>query len=335
MAESGSGRASARASARAPRPRSRPVVLPPATNRGVTVAWGGLHWLAGTTRLPVADVLDSLTATFGGCAFEPLERGGFGYHMAAVGPAGARAYWTHGRADVHVVLPGQACEHLGLAGVVGAAVALDLVPTRVDFAWDCEGITPAELRGWFQDGQVVTRAHRESWGWQESATGTTFTLGARSSERYLRCYDQRGPTRVELEVKGDRAPVVWAHLLEHQEADWSRAAMALLRDFVDFRDRSSGVRPDCAPLLPKWAVVVDGAGRQALKIPRPVFSLERSRSWLSRSVFPVLALVSACESNPERFVTDALTAGRSRWRGRHRALLATVGGGTLNLGVPA
>jgi hypothetical protein len=285
--------------------------------------------MAGTTKLPVHDVLDTLAGAFGGVVFEPTGRGGSGYRQAAVGPGGALVFWDgiSEAMGVHVRLPGAACDELGLVGVVGAALACQLLPTRVDFAWDCEGISPAEVRGWFDAGDVVTRAHRESWRWIESATGSTFTLGARSSDRFLRCYDMRGPTRLELEVKGDRAQLVFDHLLAFEESAWSGAAMGLLRDFVDFRDRSTGVRSDFAQLLPKWAVVVDGASRTALPIARkPPITFTRLELWLERQVGPALAVWDAgtrLRSRPLA-LDHLLERGRGRWKSRHRALVASA-----------
>jgi hypothetical protein len=130
----------------------------------------------------------------------------------------------------------------------------------------------------------------------------------------VRVYDRRGPTRVELEVKAERAVLLWRSLIATSEEGWSAAGMAELRAFVDFRDRSSGVRPDYCELLPWWAEFVEGAERRAVCIPRERQTLERAVSWLRLSVAPTLAL--AYDVLGPDLVRGMLDAGRERYRRR-------------------
>jgi hypothetical protein len=229
------------------------------------------------------------------------------------------------------VLPGQACELLGVVDLVAAAVGCELTPTRLDVAWDVprEVVTPAQVRDAFLVGDVVSRIHRaevegrpgEIAGWSEhrNGEGHTVYLGSRSSGRMLRVYDRRGPTRVELEVKGDRAALLWGWLLEHAEADWSAAAMSHLRDFVDFRVQDS--TEQCRrTLLPWWAGIVAGADRKALPISRKPVSLDGLGRWARHSLAAVLAVLEATEG--PGYLVDLTLHGRSRWTRRHRGLLA-------------
>lgn len=289
--------------------------LPPPSNRGVTVAFAGLHWFAGTVRSDPSVILQALSEHLEAVS-SVRPRGGYGYACSAgVGPASV--YWSPDREDVFVVLSGEACEHLGTVGLVALSADLELEPSsRLDIAWDVNGVTPAELRAEWSCGNVVTRAHRGSWEWHENGEGTTFYMGSRTSSRFVRAYDRRGPTRIELEVKEDRAVLLWRALLAHVEQDWSLAALAELRAFVDFRDRSSGVRPDFCPLLPFWAEFVGGASRGGVVLPRRAPKLDNMRSWLRRQVAPVLALVLDADQSPEVLIRDLYDNGRSRYRAR-------------------
>ncbi len=292
--------------------------LPPPNNMGVTVAWAGVHWFAGTTRLAVSDVLELLPKHLLApiVAHERGARGGYG-HSASCG--GALVAWGDDRPDVFVSLPGSVCEVLSVTDLVGMAAVLELEPTsRLDLAWDAEGFTPADCRAAARRGDVVARVQfskAESSKWVEDGAGSsTYYMGARTSSRMVRVYDRRGPTRVELEVKAERAVLLWRCLIATSEEGWSAAGMAELRAFVDFRDRSSGVRPDYCELLPWWAEFVEGAERRAVCIPRERQTLERAVSWLRLSVAPTLAL--AYDVLGPDLVRGMLDAGRERYRRR-------------------
>lgn len=297
--------------------------LPPPTNRGVTVAWMGVHWFAGTTRLHSwREVLDVLADVFG---VPPLlrERGGYGYASSA-GVAGVSVYWSPGRGDVFVVVPGEVCEVLGVPALVAVASLLDLEPSsRLDLAWDIEGVGVAHFADAWHGGDVVTRAHRGSWQDHQNAEGRTFYMGSRASGRMVRVYDRRGPTRLEMEWKGERAVLLWSRLLAAAEDGWSLEAMTELRAFLDFRDRASGVRPDFCPLLEWWQVLTDGAGRSCVTIPREASTLEDRRAWLRRQVAPVLAMVADGVQDWTSELAELLHEGRSRY-GRRPDRVALV-----------
>jgi hypothetical protein len=285
-----------------------------------------VHWFAGTARGMAASSVLSVLAEFLSLSVRLHQRGGYGYALSgSVGAA--KVYWSPGRGDVFVVLSGEVCEALGVSGVVALASTLDLVPnSRLDLAWDIQGITPALVRDAFVGGHVVTRIHRslnpetgrmKSVVFTSNHEGDTLYLGSRQSERFLRVYDRRGPTRVELEWKGKRAELLWARLLACGEELWSAEALEELRAFVDFRDRSSGVRPDFCPLLDWWAAFTAGAGRSCVAVPRPeARTLDDFRSWLRRQVAPVLALVLDAAPDSSDELAALVANGRGRYRSR-------------------
>jgi hypothetical protein len=276
-----------------------------------------VHWFAGSTRLHSwREILDVLGELFGVSALV-RERGGYG-HACSAGVGGASVYWSPGRADVFVSVPGEVCEVLGVPALVALASLLDLEPTsRFDLAWDVEGVTPADCRAAVRSGNVVSRVHfsnRKSSSWIEDGAGfSTYYMGSRTSERFLRVYDERGPTRFEMEWKGERAVLLWRRLLACAEDGWSLEAMSELRAFLDFRDRSSGVRPDFCPLLGWWQVLTDGAGRSCISIPREASTLEDRRAWLRRQVAPVLAMVADGVADWTGELADLLADGRGRY----------------------
>ncbi len=290
--------------------------LPPLTNRGVTVAWMGVHWFAGVTRSHSAAAVLDMLSDFLAASVVPRSRGGYGYGCSA-GVGGASVYWSLDRADVFVVVPGEVCEVLGVVDLVALASLAELEPSsRIDLAWDITGVSVAQFAGSWHGGDLVTRAHRDSWQDHQNAEGRTFYMGSRSSGRMARVYDRRGPTRLEMEWKGERAVQLWRRLLAVAEDGWSAEAMSELRAFVDFRDRSSGVRPDFCPLLPWWDEVTAGADRSCTCIPREARTLEDLQRWLHRQVAPVLALVLDASSDPDLDLAGLLGPGRERYSRR-------------------
>lgn len=297
----------------------------PASNTGVTVAWMGVHWFAGTLRGQSADAVAAQVGESVGVLPVALERGGYGY-PCSYAVESARVYWGPGRSDVFVSLSGDFCERLGVVGLVALATLLDLEPTsRLDVAWDCSGVTPGAFESAFTAGNVVTRIHREyveeTGRWKgidlrSNWEGDTVYLGSRHSERFVRVYDRRGPTRLEMEWKGKRALALWERLLCVGEEDWSREAMTELRAFLDFRDRSVSTRPSDCPLLSWWAELVGDAGRSCITIPRVPKTLEDVRVWLHKQVAPALAMLHDALPDFTYEIKAAIREGRERYMRR-------------------
>lgn len=304
--------------------------LPPPSNRGVTVANFGVHWFEGTTFEPVSSVRGALAELLG-ADLTDTGRGRLGYAFSAIGADGVALCWSLGRSDVHLVIPGAACDAIGAVGLEAIRLSCKLeAVTRLDLAWDITGLEPSDLRRWWAAGDVVSRAHRDSWRWQESATGSTFYIGSRQSPRMVRCYDARGVTRIELECKAHRAGMYWAELLKHSSEDWSRVALGFLLDYVDFKDRSDTDEPSRAPRFPIWGQFVGDAERHTVTTPRREASLDRSRRWMSKQVAPLLAVLydaaeGDCAGSGARYLREIYTSGLARRRMRHRLLLAQSG----------
>lgn len=346
--------------AAAPKPDPHP------SNRGVTdrnglegfgsaetlhaegVAWMGVHWFAGTCRKPVSDVLEAVAALRDGAPVVEHARGIRGGYGRSASCGGVLVAWGDTRPDVFVSIKGTACEEMGLSNLAALSVVLELEPSsRLDVAWDVGVFTPDTVETAFRAGQVVARIDRSlnpetgrmrGIERRENHEGQTVYLGSRTSERFVRVYDRRGPTRLEMELKERRAVELWRRMLAlNDEAAWGLEALAELRHFLDFREVVLGKRsgkPVAAserPLLGWWAEFVQGAERRSVVLPRKAPKLEKMDAWLRRQVAPVLALV--VDAFGESVVRDMLTVGRARYQERpdRVALLVDALGGQERL----
>ena len=141
----------------------------------------------------------------------------------------------------------------------------------------------------------------------------------------IRFYDRRGPTRIELELHQDRARAVWDDLMAHGNDEWSMVGMSHVRAFIDFRNRSDSTRPSDCSLVPWWAEIVAGASRAKIIIQRVQRTLEDVKRWLDHSIAPALALVARSMPDSAHYLDDLVRFGRSRWKTRHRVMLARAG----------
>jgi hypothetical protein len=164
----------------------------------------GLHWFTFTTDHSVNDVMERLGG--GWAPVEPL--GGYGHPRSICHESGARVYFGSERQDqpVCVNLTGEVCEEWSGEGVSWAE-DLAAVVTRSDFATDLHPAEEArgrmlEMRRAWKSGRVETRIrtfqeHRSDDGW-------TWYFGGKSADLRLRCYDKRGPLRLEFQWRPDR-----------------------------------------------------------------------------------------------------------------------------------
>ncbi len=257
--------------------------------------------------------------------------GARGYKQISEALLGAKVYYDHVTAKddkqhCHIELPGSACE------AVLPSVFPDLVNyllqngirfsiKRVDFAFDGVDFTPREFFEAAKSDKLVSLVKREnskSFRWFESpferrengevGTSTAY-VGAPSSDRMVRVYDSRGDTRLEFQVRDERAHVVCLDVFAHPWAEWEYVLKAHLRQFIDF------VQTDW------WAVFVSLAYKADLKISaaRRV-SLSRMEEWFDRQVVVALSVYedvwghADAQHRLDRLVTRArATRDRSRY----------------------
>lgn len=294
----------------------------------------GGHWLTGTTKADLDSVLGAVVSEVGESVVV-LDKGIYGYREGfAVGPV--RVYHHEERPDMGVCVDfsGSAWEELGPVRVGRLHVGLGLRASRFDLAIDHCPFTPAELRDEWQAGNVRTRAKvpekaraDRQWrtcDWWSNARGDTFTMGSRQSTQYGRCYDERGWTRFELELKDGAAQRAvgefFAAVALRDVVLVRERALAWVRRFVDFVDPSQEENISRAPLLDFWARFVQGVEKAHVQLEGAVAqSVERTHNWLERQVASALAVV--VDSMGVDALLDLVEVGRDRYRGVHRAML--------------
>lgn len=166
----------------------------------------GVHWL--TAAVP-GRALAEVSHCVGG--LHKARGGGMGHPDRYVHESGARIYAGSPRDDQPIVVdvPGETCEGW-------AATWLEMLSdlgcylTRVDVAGDLEPADAArrrllQLRREFSGGRVETRMKRASMSWMQNDEGGTLYLGGKTAEHRVRCYDRRGPLRIEHQWRpGDK-----------------------------------------------------------------------------------------------------------------------------------
>lgn len=296
----------------------------------------GVHWLSITLQTLDLDavaawVLSPLGVKGDYASFEEIKGGYRVWKRSAIGFAGVRInsenVSTEGAGWCQVMFTGEYLEGLDLlqlAGLLLRAPAKVARGTRIDLAFDTRGFKPAEVLKEFQAGKVRTYTRRDSWSERRDGSpekgkgGHTIYIGRRSSERMLRVYvrvddDGQEYTRVELEVKADRADAVMRQLTFTDSELWAELCMGHLRDFIEFETAW-------------WAAFCDNAQRAQTKVVDVAAkSLEAMKEWLRRCVAPSLfAYIKAMGGDIEA-VTGLALSGRWRLSKRHRVMLAAAG----------
>lgn len=187
---------------------------------------------------------------------------------------------------VCISIPGKACAVLGDAAV-GSLVRYFVDAgwrwhvTRIDLTWDGCPFTPAELFAAGKAGNIRSRLEgMKSVQWMQNDEGNTAALGDRGTSFYLRCYDKRGFTRLEVELQSDWAKEFGRQVLAVLDVpQWKERAVAWLRRGVDFVDREKSTRVERCPHLPWWSAFV-GAAEKAKMLPQ-----ERAGRAAERSVY--------------------------------------------------
>ena len=324
---------------------------PPLCNTGAEITGDlqvNVHWYTGTllpdgdSGVSVESVLGFLAETLGESVVI-LDHGRRRYSQGyEVGPV--QVYWNPDleRQGVLVQVTGEGCEELGLSKIAAIHSGLGLRSSRLDIAADTDAFTPRALRDEVRLGNVRTRvkvpesaAETRQWRrhtWIEGCDGDTFTLGSRSSEQYVRCYDSRGQTRFELELKGRTAAAAADALLglvtKGQGNLFAVEALGWVRRFVDFVDATSDANVSRQTLLPFWESFISGADRAQVQFEGVVVkTVEVVRDWVVRQVAPALALLQQALGSDE--LLGIAEKGLTRMKGRHwNALRAYRPGGS-------
>lgn len=305
----------------------------PSTDRGVETTCKlslpdeplefAVHELTGTTRMTLDEVLGTVSDF--GINFEQEDRGNRLYKQAWTGEHGISVQTENkmGSDEVYVRLPGEACEHLGLVKLLSLGTLLNLNVTRLDGAIDHCPYTPRELRDAHEAG--LTRTHAKVSQSITSSTGETFYLGSPSSDVRLRCYDRRGFTRSELQLRRGHAQNFFDGLLARDESELPELFLGVLRNFVDFVEPSEDSNRSRWDLLPWWSAFVNDFRRVRLAPVRVVASPEKYLIQARKygAMFHTYVSLLASHGRSEASVLSELHQhGSSLLKPRHRLLLA-------------
>lgn len=237
-----------------------------------------------------------------------------------------------------MVLPGETCA-VGVDALLQLLTRLRMwavrtAVARLDLAVDGVPFTPADAYAAVRAGHTVSWVKRGRDGaishvWHSSnrdGEGTPLYIGRRSSQRFMRIYDKRGPTRIELETKDVYADALARELTERRgdDAELARFVLGCLREFCEFgvQDGEHGSRD--AELLPWWRAFVGEAERIGKLVAdrREALSVDRTLRWVDRAVVPSLAMIVTCYGDAgERLLSDWIESAKPRLSPRHLAAI--------------
>ncbi|MGH7883515.1 MAG: replication initiation factor domain-containing protein [Candidatus Dormibacteraceae bacterium] len=224
--------------------------------------------------------------------------------------------------NVHIKLPGKACQRIGVDGLLTLIDRLQrraarYQVVRLDLTVDDVPFTPQDAYQAVKENEVISWAKRgrdglvsHSWVANNGrGEGNTLYIGRRSSPRCLRIYDKRGPTRIELEIKREQAQAIAKELGNLRWCDERQAelVMGCLREFCDFatQDGLHGIRG--AELVPWWQEFVGSTERIGKLVSKPSedLSVDRVLRWIDRAVTPSLAVITRCYGLKGRSMLNA------------------------------
>lgn len=268
--------------------------------------------------------------------------GARGYKQISEALQGAKVYYDHvsakeGKEHCHIEIPGSACE------AVIPSVFPDLVKyltenqirfsiKRVDFAFDGVPFTPQEFYDGLLSDNLVSLIKRDPSLENDSirksespcalrengeiGTATVYA-GSSSSQRMVRVYNKRGDTRLELQLRDERAQAVCLDVFARAWNEWEFVVKAHLRQFIDFKNTDW------------WAVFVSIAHRADLKISSARrISLTRMENWFNRQVVVALSVyedVWGKAEARERINGLVTKARKTRDRSRYSSVLQLAG----------
>ncbi len=323
----------------------------PSTNRGVVnttetkpakTLTVSLHWLTAVTKaLDAIDAVGFITDYLGhGPVVHPTGRNG--YTTTFEWSGGLKLLDNEKRPEMGVCLlaDGDTCEHYGFDKLSFIYQALQMSATRLDLAADGCRFTPSALRKlWLADhvrtvckpmkDAKLSRLLHRTCEFITSPTGDTFYMGSRKSTQMARCYNSRGFTRFEMELKKERAAQIMASLCEGSPL--ASVLGSVINQFVAFVHLDDPNRHRCT-VLPFWErflVGLSDAGVVTRLDPKPERTIERLVDWIEGQVAPSLAVYEMVKGVSDSFddVRSHLRRlGLERATSKHHALVHAAGG---------
>lgn len=221
-------------------------------------------------------------------------------------------------------LSGTACDFLVPTDYQDIVVELQIKQiaynvTRVDFAFDNMPFSPSEF--YYAAGSEGCRSlykretlslilspfkQKKNHIQGETQLGTsTCYIGAGESERFIRCYDERGYTRLEFVCKGLRAKLVVDMIFKFEPQYWYKVVLQHLLDYVDFQ----------TGLFVGWDKFRQELGRMNMKVSeiREV-TTKKIGTWLEKQVSLALYVLHMVQSNDGGYYAGELCKiGAEKW----------------------
>lgn len=226
-----------------------------------------------------------------------------------------------------VEMPGEACEVLGpyLWLIMQQQVAaVDVL--RVDVAFDGwtdeEGkpIDPVWVDEMIREDPsfIRSRADRAKIELRRKGKHSTVYIGSRSSERFLRIYNERGYTRAELQLGGRFARAYVDGIACGCSS--RQTSFSYLRSHVDFIEPEANSTR--AELQPWWRKHVERWDLAVIPGRQKPETLDRKYLWLVKAVAPTLAQVVAASTGDVDVVHQLLAIGFASMTARHEGLIS-------------
>ena len=292
------------------RPSHSDNLQPPYTNRGVGDSHNphtvfSFDWLS-LTFFGCLDAVMPLLTLLNLSELEEVGHGGIGFRRILSGANGFQVYLDPvstepGQTFVSLRFPGRCLKALGMEKFSEAFDWLSQEGqqgsrwevTRLDLANDTQEFGVQAFVDAYFEGKVICKARRYN-EYRSSGEGHTFYLGSRESTAMLRVYhkmdgDSFGEqpfTRVELELKGERATDAFIRICTWKIEQWASEAAKLLNGFIQ-------VETDW------WADWVGRLGRAWLALKRNAPTIQKMRNWLYSQVAPSLVTVLQALSSGE------------------------------------
>jgi phage replication initiation protein len=276
-----------------------------------------------------------------------LDYGGLKYSRSAIIFDGGRVYWHPERREmgIHFRLGAKAlsCIEMSPLCLINKVRDWGGVFKRVDLAYDdFEGdLDMDEMYEMLERGDVVTRWRKAlrtsgiNLGESEKA-GDTVSVGARSSQAFLRIYDkkleQEGKgtdlkniahwVRVELELKGPKADY-FATLMgdspfREDNQGTGELCTNLLYGLLDFKKRNeSETNKSRWKTVGWWSKFLMASDKLMLAMPKKERSIEKSKKWIATSVSSTLAMIVLSEPDDKDvsgydFIIDCISLGSEK-----------------------
>lgn len=166
--------------------------------------------------------------------------------------------------------------------------------SRIDWAKDDCPIDVSELADMWQKGYIRTKLRNACLHRDLNTNKQTIYIGSRQSEKFVRIYDERGPVRVEFEIKGKPAHNIGKVFAETGEELWEACSNGILRV-------CKSTDPHNKELDKRWEDFVGSAAKA--DFPRTEKStLVKTVRWLKQSVEPTRKAVLEALDNEAKYI---------------------------------